>query len=314
MSATASVANRAGGWRIERLAGDSQPLIITGLPSHRTCTAPFIVSGTLMADHFQLRLVDSSMLAPTVRHLVFEREDGQPLAFQPGQFLQVHFHYDDGTADQAQLFGGYRGRRQLAGAADRDRGQLRRGRRGDQAAGRARTWRQRSRPAARTAGSACRRLIPIRATCCSPPAPALPRIARCCRRSRSCWRRAIAKWCCCTAHATRPNCCTARSSQAFAEAHPGFIFHGCLSRQPRAEPRPHRPQWPRAERAGRARPQRRARYRLSVRQSEHGRRGLCRAAGSGPAGEADPAREVHLLALILMPRMAAGVLGPPPRC
>ena len=51
-----------------------------------------------MADHFQLRLVDSRMLASSVRHLVFERVDGQPLAFQPGQFLQIHFHYDDGTA------------------------------------------------------------------------------------------------------------------------------------------------------------------------------------------------------------------------
>ena len=51
-----------------------------------------------MADHFQLRLVDSRMLAPTVRHLVFERADGRPLAFVPGQFLQVHFHYDDGSA------------------------------------------------------------------------------------------------------------------------------------------------------------------------------------------------------------------------
>jgi len=51
-----------------------------------------------MADHFQLRLVDSRMLAPTVRHLAFERVDGQPLAFVPGQFLQIHFHYDDGTA------------------------------------------------------------------------------------------------------------------------------------------------------------------------------------------------------------------------
>ena len=50
-----------------------------------------------MADHFQLRLVDSRMLAPTVRHLAFERVDGQPLAFVPGQFLQIHFHYADGT-------------------------------------------------------------------------------------------------------------------------------------------------------------------------------------------------------------------------
>src|SRR6201991_3889163 len=49
-----------------------------------------------MAEQFQLRLADSFMLAPSVRHLSFERADGQPLAFVPGQFLQVHFHYDDG--------------------------------------------------------------------------------------------------------------------------------------------------------------------------------------------------------------------------
>jgi ferredoxin-NADP reductase len=36
------------------------------------------------------------MLAPTVRHLAFEREDGTPFAFVPGQFLQIHFHYADG--------------------------------------------------------------------------------------------------------------------------------------------------------------------------------------------------------------------------
>lgn len=38
------------------------------------------------------------MLAPTVRHLAFVRDDGQPLDFIPGQFVQVHFHYEDGTA------------------------------------------------------------------------------------------------------------------------------------------------------------------------------------------------------------------------
>jgi len=47
-------------------------------------------------DHFKLRLAASHMLAPTVRHLAFEREDGAPFAFVPGQFLQVHFHYADG--------------------------------------------------------------------------------------------------------------------------------------------------------------------------------------------------------------------------
>lgn len=50
-----------------------------------------------MAESFQLRLVDSRMLAPSVRHLAFERVDGAPLAFKPGQFLQVHFTLPDGT-------------------------------------------------------------------------------------------------------------------------------------------------------------------------------------------------------------------------
>jgi ferredoxin-NADP reductase len=37
------------------------------------------------------------MLAPSVRHLVFQRDDGAPLPFVPGQFVQVHFTYPDGT-------------------------------------------------------------------------------------------------------------------------------------------------------------------------------------------------------------------------
>ena len=47
-------------------------------------------------EHFTLRLVSSRMLAPSVRHLAFEREDGQPFAFVPGQFIQIHFQYPDG--------------------------------------------------------------------------------------------------------------------------------------------------------------------------------------------------------------------------
>ena len=49
-----------------------------------------------MAEHFSLRLADSRMLAPSVRHMAFERADGTPFAFVPGQFVQVHFHYADG--------------------------------------------------------------------------------------------------------------------------------------------------------------------------------------------------------------------------
>ncbi|MGH8041789.1 MAG: ferredoxin--NADP reductase [Rudaea sp.] len=49
-----------------------------------------------MADHFPLRLVESRMLAPVVRHMAFERADGAPFAFVPGQFVQIHFNYPDG--------------------------------------------------------------------------------------------------------------------------------------------------------------------------------------------------------------------------
>jgi ferredoxin-NADP reductase len=46
---------------------------------------------------FPLKLVSRRMLAPTVAHLVFTRADGLPLDFIPGQFLQVHSTYADGT-------------------------------------------------------------------------------------------------------------------------------------------------------------------------------------------------------------------------
>lgn len=38
------------------------------------------------------------MIAPAVRHMVFERADEQPFAFIPGQFIQIHFNYADGQA------------------------------------------------------------------------------------------------------------------------------------------------------------------------------------------------------------------------
>mgnify|MGYP001344734236 CR=1 FL=1 len=47
--------------------------------------------------HFTLRLVSRRMLAPTVAHLAFARDDGLPLDFIPGQFIQVHFEYADGS-------------------------------------------------------------------------------------------------------------------------------------------------------------------------------------------------------------------------
>jgi len=47
--------------------------------------------------HFPLRLVERRMLAPSIGHYVLARDDGQPLDFVPGQFIQVHFQYADGT-------------------------------------------------------------------------------------------------------------------------------------------------------------------------------------------------------------------------
>jgi len=48
--------------------------------------------------HFPLKLTARRMIAPSVAHLSFVRDDGQPLDYIPGQFIQVHFHYADGAA------------------------------------------------------------------------------------------------------------------------------------------------------------------------------------------------------------------------
>lgn len=50
-----------------------------------------------MPVQFPLKLVGRRMLAPTIGHYQFVRNDGQALDFQPGQFIQVHFQYADGT-------------------------------------------------------------------------------------------------------------------------------------------------------------------------------------------------------------------------
>ena len=42
-----------------------------------------------MSTQFPLRLVGRRMLAPTVAHLSFVRDDGQPLDYVPGQFLSL---------------------------------------------------------------------------------------------------------------------------------------------------------------------------------------------------------------------------------
>lgn len=48
--------------------------------------------------HFPLKLVARRMIAPTVAHLSLLRDDGHPLPCIPGQFIQIHFEYADGSA------------------------------------------------------------------------------------------------------------------------------------------------------------------------------------------------------------------------
>ncbi|WOB51650.1 ferredoxin--NADP reductase [Xanthomonas hydrangeae] len=55
------------------------------------------VPNTFVPVQFPLKLVDRRMIAPTVAHCQFLRDDGQPLDFQPGQFIQIHFSGADGT-------------------------------------------------------------------------------------------------------------------------------------------------------------------------------------------------------------------------
>lgn len=50
-----------------------------------------------MDSQFPIRLVDAKPLAPTVFHYAFVRDDGQALDFVPGQFIQIHFDYADGS-------------------------------------------------------------------------------------------------------------------------------------------------------------------------------------------------------------------------
>lgn len=69
--------------------------IIIGVPPDRSRHS---ASHSLAIVQFPLRLIERRMLAPSVGHYRFVRDDGQALDFMPGQFIQVHFEYADGTA------------------------------------------------------------------------------------------------------------------------------------------------------------------------------------------------------------------------
>jgi len=62
-----------------------------------------------VSEHFPLRLTRSHMLAPQVRHMAFVRADGQPLAFVPGQFVQVHLERDGKALRRSYSIATYEG-------------------------------------------------------------------------------------------------------------------------------------------------------------------------------------------------------------
>lgn len=47
-------------------------------------------------NFFNIRLTQASMITPTMRHMFFERVDGEPLHYLPGQFLQLLFENEQG--------------------------------------------------------------------------------------------------------------------------------------------------------------------------------------------------------------------------
>jgi ferredoxin-NADP reductase len=194
-----------------------------------------------MADHFPLRLVDSRMLAPAVRHLVFERVDGQPLAFQPGQFLQVHFHYDDGTATKrsysvATVSGGSLpgttveiGRIEIAvsyvegGDATKLLGEL-------PVDGVIDASGPYGRFCLQEADSHPRYLLLATGTGVTPYRAMLPQIEKLLAKGD---REVVLLY----GARSEAELLYGEEFEAFAQTHPGFLFHGCLSREARATPR-----------------------------------------------------------------------------
>ncbi len=189
-------------------------------------------------EHFKLRLAASHMLAPSVRHLAFERDDGQPFAFVPGQFIQVHFHYADGKATKRSYSVGTVGdgsgtvqRVEIAvsyvegGAATALLSQLDEGDTIDA-----------SGPFGRfclmDADTNRRYLLVATGTGVTPYRAMLPQI-RALTASRGCTFALV------YGARNEQELLYGDEFEAFAREVPGFSFHPCFSRTPRAVPRPH---------------------------------------------------------------------------
>ncbi len=191
-----------------------------------------------MVEHFELRLIDSIMLAPTVRHLVFERVDGQPLAFLPGQFMQVHFQYADGTATKrsysvATIGDGSSPVAQIEIAVSYVDGGAATQLLGDLPVGGIITA---SGPYGRfclqDVDSNRRYLLLATGTGVTPYRAMLPRLEALLASGD---REVVLLY----GARTERELLYDHEFEAFAQAHPGFTFHGCLSREARATARTH---------------------------------------------------------------------------
>nr|WP_275578105.1 FAD-binding oxidoreductase [Dyella mobilis] len=184
-----------------------------------------------------MRLADSYMLAPSVRHLAFERADGQPLAFIPGQFLQIHFHYDDGTATKRSYSVGTVGdgsspvqRIEIAvsyvegGAATKLLSELPLG-------GTIEASGPYGRFCLQDADTHPRYLLLATGTGVTPYRAMLPQFEKLLANGG---REVVLLY----GARNETELLYGEEFEAFAQTHPGFTFHGCLSRQPRAVPRP----------------------------------------------------------------------------
>lgn len=189
-----------------------------------------------MAEHFTLRLVDSRMLAPTVRHLVFERVDGQPLAFIPGQFLQIHFHYDDGTATKrsysvASVGDGNSPVQRIEIAVSYvDGGAATQLLSGLEIGGTIEASGPYGRFCLQDTDTHPRYLLLATGTGVTPYRAMLPQFEKLLAKGD---REVVLLY----GARNETELLYGEEFEVFAQIHPGFTFHGCLSRQPRAVPR-----------------------------------------------------------------------------
>jgi ferredoxin-NADP reductase len=188
-------------------------------------------------EQFPLRLASAQMIAPAVRHMAFERADGQPFAFIPGQFIQIHFHYADGKPTKRSYSVGTVAtgdatpieRLEIAvsyvegGAATALLGNLEVGQEVSA-----------SGPFGRfclmDADTNRRYLLVATGTGVTPYRAMLPLIARL-TRERGCTFALV------YGARNEVELLYGDEFEAFAAAHPGFTFHPCFSRTPRAVPR-----------------------------------------------------------------------------